>query len=409
VSPAAKPAHGCTVLATFITILVVLATLTILLMNGACTQCFTSSPPQGESAMGLVVPFFGLGGALLVMALAGLLACFRVSGSPLGLIHSSPMIAGLIVVVVTFGAALAAGMAFMLWCEPVSISLALRGVMIPVCIGLGLIGPIVLAVALLTGIWTSPDTLTANPASGTPLRALFWVVVALAAAGYAMGGSLLWKSLAHQAANQAAALKNELERQTARLTHASKPIEQRIADELAGFSETSPLWPILSYLPRIPGQQEPNDASRAVVIKRALQVQDFDEDLRGCMEGRYYLYRQGAAELLRHIDEQQLASRQDAWGESLIAGIRTTTEGIECRPAWLTETFDVKPDPLGHVESLLGAAKRFEHWSGYPRLRELFEQMARAAADLNPGKDRDKLIKMLSNAGFVAHEATGTR
>jgi hypothetical protein len=58
---------------------------------------------------------------------------------------------------------------------------------------------------------------------------------------------------------------------------------------------------------------------------------------------------------------------------------------------------------------LLGAAKRFEHWSGYPRLRELFEQMARAAADLNPGKDRDKLIKMLSNAGFVAHEPTGTR
>jgi hypothetical protein len=397
------------VLATLITILVVLATLTILLMNGACTQCFVGKPPQGQAAMGLVVPFFGLGGAVLVMGLAGLLACFRISGSALGQIHSSPTVAGLIVVVVTFGAALAAGMAFMLWCEPVSVSLALRAATVPLCIALGLVGPVVLAVALLTGLWTTRDTLAANPGSAVPLRVLFWAVVALAVAGYAMGGSLLWKSLALQAANQAAALKNELERQAERLAHANKPVEQRFADELAGFSSDSPLWPILSYLPTIPGQQEPNDAARAVVIKRALQAPDFDAGLRDCMEGQYYLYRQGGAELLRHVDEQHLASRQDAWGEILIAGVRTTTEGIECRPAWLTETFDSKPDPLGHVESLLGAAKRFEQWSGYPRLREQFEQMARAAADLNPGKDRDKLIKMLAKAGFSAREASGAR
>ena len=35
--------------------------------------------------------------------------------------------------------------------------------------------------------------------------------------------------------------------------------------------------------------------------------------------------------------------------------------------------------------------------------------MARAAADLNPGKDRDKLIKMLAKAGFSAREASGAR
>ena len=211
-------------LATLITILVVLATLTILLMNGACTQCFAGKPPQGQAAMGLVVPFFGLGGAVLVMGLAGLLACLRVSGSALGQIHSSPTVAGLIVVVVTFGAALAAGMAFMLWCEPVSVSLALRAATVPLCIALGLVGPVVLAVALLTGLWTTRDTLAANPGSAVPLRVLFWAVVALAVAGYAMGGSLLWKSLALQAANQAAALKNELERQAERLAHANKPL-----------------------------------------------------------------------------------------------------------------------------------------------------------------------------------------
>ena len=100
------------------------------------------------------------------------------------------------------------------------------------------------------------------------------------------------------------------------------------------------------------------------------------------------------------MPEEHLAQHRDAWGAALEAGIHATGEGIACRPAWMTETFDSKPDPLGHIKSLLGAAERFKGWEGDARLQAGFRQMAADAMMLNPDKHRDRLLRVLSDAGY---------
>lgn len=397
------PVHrtgGQTLLAGVITILVLIATLVIVVSNTAFTKAFTDSPPQGERAMGLIIPFFGLGGAVLVMSLAGLLAAFRAGSSGLGLIHSSSVLSGFLALLLTFGAALAAGVVFMLWCEPAMVGRPLKAVTTPLGIVVGIIGPLVLACALIAAVWMSKQSAAAHAGWMAFFRSAFWFVCGLALIGYALGGAMLWQTMAQQARNQAAVLKESLERQAKRDSHNAKPTAQRLADELAEFSPDAPLWTIVAYLPDRPGEDRLNDESRRIVIERALKVPNLDEELRNCMTSRYYLYRQGGAEFLRGVPEEHLAQHRDAWGAALEAGIHATGEGIACRPAWMTETFDSKPDPLGHIKSLLAATERFKGWEGYARLQACFRQVATDAIMLNPDKHRDKLLRVLSDAGY---------
>lgn len=399
---------GQTLLAGVITLLILVATLVILVSNTAFTKAFTDTPPQGERAMGLIIPFFGLGGAILVMTLAGALAAFRAGSSGLALIHSSPAFAGFLTLLLTFGAALAAGGVFMLWCEPAMVGRPLKAVTIPLGVLAGIVGPLVLAIALIAAVWTSKHAAEAHTGWMAFFRSAFWFVCVLALIGYGLGGAMLWQTMAQRARNQAAVLKDALEREAKWTSHRAKPMEQRLSDELSEFSPESPLWPIVAYLPDRPDEARLNDESRRLVIERALKVPNLDEELQGCMTTRYYLYRQGAAEFLRGVPEEHLALHKEAWGAALEAGLRATGEGIACRPAWMTETFDSKPDPLGHIKSLLAATERFKGWEGYPRLQAVLRQAATDAAMLNPDKGREKLLRVLADAGYEpSHAATG--
>ncbi|HEX2837779.1 MAG TPA: hypothetical protein VHN77_06590 [Phycisphaerales bacterium] len=396
---------GQTLLAGMVTILVLIATLVIVVSNTAFTKAFTDTPPQGERAMGLIIPFFGLGGAVLVMTLAGVLATLRAGSSGLGLIHSSPALSGLLAVLLTFGATLAAGAVFMLWCEPAMVGRPLKAVTAPLGIVVGIIGPLVLACALIAAVWMDKQSAVAHAGWTAFFKSSFWFVCVLALIGYGLGGAMLWQTMAQKARNQAAVLKESLDLQAKWSSHRAKPMEQRLADELAEFSPDAPLWTIVAYLPDRPDQDRLTNESRRIVIDRALRVPNLDEELRNCMTSRYYLYRQGAAELLRGVPEEHLVEHRDAWGAALEAGTYATGEGIACRPAWMTETFDSKPDPLGHVKSLLAATERFKGWEGYPRLQAELRQMAKDAAMLKPDKGREKLLRVLADAGYEPSNA----
>lgn len=392
-------------IAILVTLLVVLATLVIVLMNVAFTSTFTGDPPQGERAMALVIPFFGLAGAILVMGVAAVLAAFRVETSALGLIHSSPWVSAVLAVALIFGGALAAGMVFMLWCEPMSIGLPLRSLRLLMGVAFGLFGPIAVGAALIVAVWTTKQSVTAIPstsmASLTTFKAMFWAVCVQAAVGYGLGGSFLWTSLAHQARNRAEALKAEIVRQRELSEFLSKPREQQLTEELGRFSADSPLWSIIAYLPDQPGEKSLNDECRSIVVARALQAPNVDESLLGCMEGRYYLYRQAAAEFLRSVPEEQFNLKREVWGEALLKGITVTGQGVSSRPEWMSETFDANEDPLGHVRSLLLAAQRFQQWSGYPRMQAALQQLTTDAAQLKADRHREKLLKELTDHGYT--------
>jgi len=391
-------------LAITVTLLVVIATFVIVLMNVGCTGAFCNRPPRGENAMGLIIPIVGLGGGILVMGLAGVLASFRAGSSALALMHSSPGIAALLTIVITFGAALAAGMAFMVWCEPASVSPSLRAVIIPVGIVMGVCGPILLAVALLMGVWTTKASVMSVPATSaaslTTFKAMFWAMCVLAAMGYGLGGTFFAKSLGQQLRREATSMNAEVVRKLEMSEWFSKPREQILSEELAKFSADSPLWTVVAYLPEQPGEKSLNQECRFIVIDRALRVPNLDQQLVECMESSYYLYRQGAAEFLRSVPQEQFDQNRDAWGEALLKGVTKTANGIACNPGWMTETFDSKPDPLGHVQSLLGAVQRFSTWKKYPLLQAALQQLTNDAELLKADKHQAKLLKVLADAGY---------
>jgi hypothetical protein len=400
-------------LAAFVTFLVVVATLAILLMNAGCTGMFFNRPPQGSDAMGLVVPVVGIAGGALILILAAILASFRASSAAIGLLHSSPVVGGIMVVAMTLGAALAAGMVFILWCDAPAVSVALRGFRAPIGIAFGVVGPIVLAGGLLAGVWIGKDVASARLVEGSvagfALRALPIVIAIQALVGYGLGGCMLWRGAAQQAANIRADLQNRMERDAARAEHMAKPIAQRVADELAEFSMTAPLWSIVSYLPGRPDETPLDDDARRVVVERALKVEHLDQEIEQCMQSQYHLYRQGAMELMLHAPAGVFERNRESWGSLLVRGVHATGESIACRPAWMTETFDVKPDPLGHVETVLKTVERFKDWQGYPRLQELLRQLADDAGMLNADKPREKLLALLAKHGYQPREVRSAR
>lgn len=395
-------------LAAFVTFLVVVATLAIVLMNAGCTGMFLNRPPQGADAMGLVVPVVGIAGGTVVLLLAAILASFRASSAAIGLLHSSPVVGGLMVFGLTLGAGLAAGMVFILWCDAHAVGIALRAYRAPIGILFGVVGPIVLAGGLLAGVWVEKDVAAARLSDGSPagyvLRALPIAIGVAALVGYGLGGSMVWRTAARQAANITADLKNRMEWESARAAHMAKPIAQRVADELSEFSPTAPLWTIVSYLPYRPDEEPLNDAARSVVIERALKVANIDQEIEQCMRSRYHLYRQGAMELMLHAPAEVFEKNREHWGELLFKGVHETGESIACRPAWMTETFDVKPDPLGHVETVLRTVERFKDWRGYSKLQQRLKQLADDAGMLNVDKPREKLLQLLAKHGYEPKE-----
>lgn len=395
-------------LATFVSILVVIAILAILLANVGITGLFMNARPTGDRAMGLIVPFAMLAGAALLLTFAALLGAFRTPHAAAGAIAASPVLSGFLVVAITLGTALAAGAAFMLWCEPNSGGKDVKMAVVPIGILVGVVGPVLLAVMLFVGVWmpksSAVHALANSTGIGLGLKVGFFALCTLALAGYSAVGFMFHKEVQRVATNHAAAIARAAKERAEMLVFENMSPKERLVEDLSNLSETAPLWTIVMYLPDQPGMKSLDDECRGLVVNRALEVSNFDAELVDCMKSREYLYRQGAAEFLIAVPDEQFNAHIDAWGEALIMGLKKTADGIDCRPAWLSETWDSNPDPLGHVQSLLTAAERFKSWRDYPKMQSVLREMANYAGMLNTDKKRGKLLKMLEKAGYRAAE-----
>ncbi len=376
----------------------------MLFVNVLCTGMFRNARPQGDQAMGLVVPFFVLAGSILVLTLASLLGAFTVNTAAVGTLSSSPWFAGILAVALTLGTGVGAGIAFLLWCEPASVGKLVRAIVVPVGIVMGVFGPLALGVMLFIGVWmpkTAASTaLASSNTTGMGLRAGVATMCVLSVAGYTLGGCMFWREIRRIVGNRARMLARAAKKRVWRLLEERRPPKELLADELARLAADAPLSSVIVYLPDQPGARPLDDDCRDIVIRRALAIADLDTQLDDCMKSRSYLDRQGAAEFLVYVPEAQFAARRGAWGRALLAGLNATGDGIACRPGWLNETFDSKPDPLGHVRSLLRAADRFKDWSGHAGISQRLQRMADDAGMLNADAPRNDLLKMFAGAGY---------
>lgn len=399
---APRPLSGFQImLAVFVTLLVLVGALGLLL-NILFTQLYFGSPPQGDRAMGLVVPFFITVGAGLLCTLASFLCTFRGGDSILRLISSSPFLAGCITVAITLGVAIAAFMAFLCWCEPNMIGR--RGSVIIVILGwiAGIIGPLLLATGLLCGAWMSGESAKANPHMLRPLVVMFWSLLLIAAIGYSLGGLALYQAFAQQAANRAAAIRQSLQQQLTLEQERALPPVQRLKNELDAMSPTTPLWCLVTYFPEST-QRFPLDAPcRELLIARIMRVPDLERDMLQTVASSQYLYRQGVADFIAAAPLPLLQEHRKSWAQVMVLAIQTTADSIACRPAWLSETFDLKPDPLAHIASLLAASERFRGTPQHADLAKALQTLADSTSQLKDDDKLAKLIKLLDKAGYRA-------
>ena len=382
-------------LAGFVTLLVVVGTLGLLL-NILFTQGFLGAAPRGDRAMGLVIPFFITVVAGLGLTLAALLISFRSGNSVLQLIHTTPFIAGCILITVTFGVVLAAFMAFICWCEPGATGLGKSTIVLLLGWSAGIMGPMLLAGGLLCCVWMTTESLVGNERAYRSIKVVFGSLVLIACIGYALGGFMFYQTMARQTANRAASMARHIRSQLPTGT----PIERQLELDLASLTPNAPLSSVVTYLPDRPGNIKLNAACRELLVERALKVPDLDRAMVITVGGGSFSDRQGVAELLVAVPNAKLLANQEAWGLPLRIAIECDADSISCRPAWLTETFDGKDDPLGHIQSLLNATDRFKGLPVYGELIKAMQSLANATSDLKPDDKLKKLLRLLDKAGY---------
>lgn len=260
---------------TLATLIAALATLVTVL----CTGMFTQSPPRGPDAMGLIAPFATAAAAVLALIVAGALAGSR--GALDWLVASRPAasvllgLAGLLVGGMVFGALLG-------WTEkhPWGNVITLNFI--------GVVLPALFFVFLLSSAWVDQPRMR-----GGGFKALSFVAACAPAVGVVIALIGL-KGYVEMQAYREVAIAEEMAKQAAEESRrAALTPEQRLLEDLSHYSPTQPLWTLVASLP-----DEQSASLRAILIERALQHPDFENELRSTLTCDYAVYRHGCVMLL---------------------------------------------------------------------------------------------------------------
>jgi hypothetical protein len=287
--------------------LTVVAMLLTLLTAGVL-GFYTMRVPQGDAAMGLIVPFI----SAVLAGLSGLLAllCWALRGGldPLTWTRGQAVLAalgaGLLLGLAIFGALIA-------WAEaPWARQPWL----------LNLIG-------LLLPLGAHTLLLVANAQGVAALRDGPWGKTLLAlGAGALLAGALCGLAMvyAHWSVKQrqhADALIHLRARETEDARREAIGPAARLREDLARFDASAPLWTLSAGL-----SFEADAALRAIWIARALQVPGFAAELRCNLRSEHGIYRHGAVVLLAEMPADQLQAQ--VWSPWLAEDVNLTAADI---------------------------------------------------------------------------------
>lgn len=358
-------------LAAIVTLLVGLGTLLVLL-NVPMTGAFADKAPQGDRAMGLIIPIFATGIGLLLVLAAGLIVALR--GGYAWLI-APPGLGAVVALILILGAALAAAGALVLWMGP---PLRLKPVVPAVGLVCGLIGPLLLAGFVLVGAWGDHATLTRS----FPAKALVAALALVAVCGYAMGLAGIALEVRRKAVIRRQTLAAIVARQAEEDRLSRMSPAERLREQYASWSADAPLWTLVAGLPT-----EDDAESRRLTIERALQVPNLDWDLERTLRSDVRVYRHGCAEFIRGVP-----SPRPAWAAPLAASIDATAAEFAAKPDWMTNLSDYHPDPVAHIQALIDAAAALGHPA---ETAAALKRLAAAATTLPHTPERDEALRAL--------------
>lgn len=331
-------ATGTRMIFSIVTTLLVALAMLALGVNVVQTRGFRAPAPMGNDAM---VVILWLGAALIAGVL--LLLATGTCAATGGLAWASPRPAAALglAMFVTLGIALGAAAVVWIWGDsrtPLFWPAALVG---------GLIAPAALAIVLTLCAWTPARSAT-QPQT---LRAAGVTLCLGALVGYALSGSIL-VGFVRQSSENARRHREEIrsrDREAARKN--ALPLIDLLREEYPAMGDTAPLWILVARLP-----DAHDDATRQFIITRSLKAPDFDAELRGTATHANPRYRHGCLDLIRFAPD---AAVKPEWRAIVESSIAVTARQMMERPTWLTDVDELaNPDPVEHVRTLVGAARR---------------------------------------------------
>lgn len=389
-------------LASLSTLLIAVGTLAILGCNVLATGLFLRTPPRGEQAMGLVVFLFALIIASGLVLLGSVLVSMRSDRAVSSALHLPGIVSGGATFAISFGVLLAAFVAFTAWAEPTLGGTALRAVKPLFCWTLGIIAPILLAAVLIMDAWSSPASLQTPSGLPSALRALCWVLAAMAGLGY-LGAGVAYGQPVKQAISKHLASAAAERKRTA--LPPGLTLDAALRQDL---DQLAPDAPVSDYLRFFTMPVLTKDAAcRDLLTQRMLAIPGADDQLLAAMGSDELRSRWGGAEFIRTAPRELLKQHQATWSAAIRAGILQTCDDIDMRPGFLIDNYELNPNPSEFFRSLLEAGERFRGTPEHAPIDEALKQLARNADSLNRSKRWDKVAKVMSRAGYPIPHVRG--
>lgn len=382
-------------LAALSTLLIAVGTLAILGCNVLATGFFLRTPPRGEQAMGLVVFIFAFVIASAMVLLGSLLVSVRSERAISSAVHLPALISGGATLVISFGVLLAAFVAFTAWAEPTLGGTALRAVKPVFCWTFGIMAPALLAVVLIIDAWCTPAGIEAPSGLLGVLRGLCWALAAMAVLGY-LGAGVAYGPPMKQAISKHVASVAAERRRTA--LPPGMTLEMALRQDLDQLPPTAPLTDYLRFF-TMPVLTK-NTACRELLTQRMLATAGADDQLLAAMSSDELRSRWGGAEFIRTAPDALLKEHQAAWAAAMRAAILKTCDDIDIRPGFLTDNYELNPNPSEFFQSILRASERFRGTADHAPIDEALKQLAKNADSLNRSKRWDKVSKVMSRAGY---------
>ncbi|MBK9386760.1 MAG: hypothetical protein IPN34_18250 [Planctomycetes bacterium] len=323
------------------------------LLSVAVCAFYARRPPQGERAMGLIIPLFLLGAAGLAQVVATWCACGRGSLEPLA---EEAALRALFATAIGIGFGGGAFAAFLDWAEHAG-----REGLRPLLIGAGLLAPL-LGQAVLVALAHSEEPQPAWMAEANLALAI------LAFPGFVLAG---WVGTRFQRARwRRTTARIEAEQAEAReraLEHAQSPLEK--TRSYLEHGATTPVWHVCMAL-----FHERDKASRHLLVEHLAKRADLQPGLEETLRGQYASLRGGALDFLR-----ECPGELPPVGAAVLRSLELLAEDLVQSKGERSRTLDAFYEE--EIARTREAAARFPELDGgmaWKKLRQALEVIAEA-------------------------------